>query len=341
MKEESPDSAVKLGPPITVENWTHLAHGLRSQLLPDGTFRINPLGDKFGLQYSDFTPEKFADFVVSAKLLIVGIETLDVTTGDRLEWIPAASLESAFSHGQPPERVWGQVRFRAEKQKNEPAANLAEAVRFHHLASDIALRRVSESYFSLQRHAHQAKTPIGNKFTNVDIFELYNDLHSFFVNLGSLRDYLAGFVSEFILHLGPCDRHSALLKKLKNNSHALSGIVQQFSNKSKKPIGLAGIGEYRDIVVHRSPIGHLNEWVETEQLGPPLEKYGGITLRLPGNPFDLAGEQVDAIVIAHHALAVMCEYSQEIAKHSPIKPLMPHFTEKDGKMVEILPDDLA
>ena len=339
-EESPPDSPIKQTGTLKLEPWTHLAHGLRSQLRPDGTLRISPLGDEFGIQFEGITPEKFANIIVSAELLIVGSEVFETRTRERIEWMSAAAFESADKYGQAPERVWGQISHRAKLEKNKRAADITESIRFHVLASDISLRRISESYHALQLHAHRTKLPVGHGFGTLGDFDLYHDVHSFFVNLGSLRDYLALFASEFILHVEPCDTHSGLLRKIKGNNAPAAEVIREFSNKEIKPIGLAGIGEYRDIVVHRSPVGQLSEWIEVEALGPPFSEYGGVTLRLPGNPFDLKGEQVDALVIAHHALCAMCDYAQRLAAHSPIRPHMPHFTVQDGKLVEVLPKDL-
>lgn len=334
------ESPIKQTGIINVDTWMHFAHGLRAQLNPDGRFRVNPLGESLGIQFNGVTPEKFADLITSAKLLVVGIEKFNAATGERVDWISAAADESAHQHGQLPERLWSQISYRAKLQKCERAADLTEAIRFHLVASDISLRRISESYHVLQRHVHRSKLPVGHGFGTINDFDLYHDVHAFFVNLGSLRDYLASFASEFILKLGACDRHSALLKKLKAVASPTAELIRKFSEKTMKPIGLAGIGEYRDIVVHRFPVGQLSEWIEVEALGPPFADHGGVTLRLPGNPFDLKGEQVDALVIAHHALAVMCDYTQQLARHSTIKPHMPNFTVVDGKLTEVLPDDL-
>lgn len=325
---------------IRAETRTHLAHGLRSQLKPDGTFRIQPVGEKVGIQINDVNAERFASLIVHMQLLIIGIESFDGESGERLDWMPAASLEAADKFGERPDRIWSQIGYAAGLKHNERAQHICEAISFHYLAAEISLRRISESYYDLQRHVHQSKTPIGHRFTTTHIFELYSDVHSFFVNVGSLRDYIASFVSEIVLGLGKVSGHSALLKKINCSRSAIEEVIDRFSDKAYRPIGIAHIGEYRDILVHRSPIGRINEeWVDVVALRPPLPVgSGGVTLKLPGNPYDLKGSQVDALVLAHHALVVMAEYSHLIARQSPLRPHIPHFTIRDGQLEEVLPD---
>jgi hypothetical protein len=100
---------------------------------------------------------------------------------------------------------------------------------------------------------------------------------------------------------------------------------------------LAHIGEYRDILVHRSPVGNLTEdWIDVVDLREPLPKgSGGVSLKLPANPYDLGGNTVDALILVHHALLLMARYSIEVARFSPIRPYRPHFRVVDGKMEEV------
>ncbi|WP_126176316.1 hypothetical protein [Tsuneonella rigui] len=334
MEAQSP---IKRLPDITIRTRTHLAHGLRSNLYPDGTFRIEPVGDKQGIQIAGVNPARFAELIVRMQLLIVGIESLDAATGQRIEWLAAASDEANARLGARPDRIWSEIRNRAAKVGDERAIHLCSAISFHYLAAEISLRRVSEGYHALQRHVHRTKTPIGHRFTNMDTFDLYNDLHGFFVNLGSTRDYLASFIAEKIDSDNPVSGHSSLLKRIRHSDAEVHRVVQTFSDREFSPIGLAHIGEYRDILVHRSPIGSLTEdWVEVVGLREPLPQgAGGVSLKLPANPFDLAGETVDALLLVHHALLIMAKYLIEIAQFSPIRPYRPHLRVIGGQIEEV------
>lgn len=321
---------------IKVRTSTHLAHGLRSNLYPDGTFRLGPIGDKAGIQINDVDPVRFGELIVQMQLLIVGIESFDEATGDRIEWLAAASDEAHSQFGARPDQIWGEIRNRAAKASDERAEDLCSAISFHYLAAEISIRRVSDAYNALQKHTHRNKTPIGHRFTTMETFDLYNDLHGFFVNLGSARDYAASFIAERISSLGRVSNHASLLKKIKGSDDEVHRLVRAYSERSYAPIGLAHIGEYRDILVHRSPVGNLTDWMDVVALRNPLPSgHGGVSLKLPANPFDLKGDSVDALILIHHALFFMAKYLIEVAKASPIKPYRPHFRIVDGIGVEV------
>ena len=330
------ESPIKQLGTIHLENWTHLAHGLRSRLRPDGTWRIEPVGEKRGILLKDIDPERFGNLIVQMRLLIVGMESFDMATNERIEWMPAASFEAAGEFGERPERLWRQISHRAAKNLNERAEHLSEAIAFHYLSAEISLRRISEGYFHFQSHVHKNQTPIGNKVSTSSIFEINSDIHAFFANLGSLRDYLASYVAEIILDIGTVNNHSALLKKIKNGEEEIEKYISSISDRTYAPIGVAHIGEYRDILIHRSPVGKFNDsWVETVELRPPLPKgSAGVTLQLPGDPFNLEGQKIDVLVLAHNALLLMAKYCLTVGKKSPIKPYMPHFIVENGEMVE-------
>lgn len=327
---------IERGPSIKVRTSTHLVHGLRSNLYPDGTFRLGPIGDKAGIQINDVNPTRFGELIVQMQLLIVGLESFDEATGDRIEWLAAASDEAHSQFGARPDRIWSDIRNRADKASDQRAEHLCSAISFHYLAAEISMRRVSDAYHALQRYTHRKKTPIGHRFTTMETFDLYNDLHGFFVNLGSARDYAASFIAERISNLGQVSNHAALLKKIKGSDNRVHRTIQAYSERSFAPIGLAHIGEYRDILVHRSPVGNLTDWVDVVPLRPPLPSgHGGVSLKLPANPFALNGETVDALVLIHHALFFMAKYLIEIANASPITPYRPHFRVVDGIAVEV------
>ncbi len=323
-------------PSVKLRTSAHLAHGLRSSLYPDGTFRLGPIGDKNGIQINGVNPERFAELIRQMQLLIVGIESFDAATGDRIEWLAAASDEAHSRFGARPDRIWGEIRNRAASNSDERAEHLCSAISFHYLAAEISIRRVSEAYHALQKHTHRNKTPVGHRFTTMETFDLYNDLHGFFINLGSARDYAASFIAERISNLGPVSNHAGLLTKIKNSGDILHRTVRAYSEPTYSPIGLAHIGEYRNILVHRSPVGNLTDWVDVVELRQPLPSgHGGVSLALPANPFDLKGNTVDALILIHHALYFMAMYLIEVARASPITPYRPHLRVFDGKVEEV------
>ncbi|MFT7359305.1 hypothetical protein [Parasphingorhabdus sp.] len=321
---------------IKLRTSTHLAHGLRSNLYPDGTFRIGPVGNKNGIQINDVDPAKFADLVVQMQLMIIGIESFNQESGERVEWLAAASDKVHSELGARPDRIWSEIRNRAAKMGDERAQHLASAISFHYLAAEISMRRVSEAYNTHQRHVHRSKAPVGQRFTTMDTSDLYHDLHAFFVNLGSARDYVASFVAEKISDIGKVSNHAALLKRIKESDDEVHKLILSYSDRQFLPIGLAHIGEYRDVLVHRSPVGSLSDWVDVVALRHPLPKgFGGVSLTLPANPFDLDGQTVDALVLIHYALHLMGKYLVKIAELSPMVPYRPHFRVVDGKVEEV------
>lgn len=322
-----------------IRNTMHLAHGLRASLARDGTLRIWPIGNQYGLQYKGVDPARFGEIVVASKLLIIGTESVYADDEqERVNWVPASAEEARHKDGLLPDQLWGTIGYGAHREKNSRAEELAEAISFYHKSADISIRRISEDYHGFQRHLQANSTPVGHRFATLGVFDLYSDLHSLFVSLASLRDHLALYVAEVLTRIGKISGHSALLKRLNDLPSDVQELLQPVTRK-EGPLSLAHVGEYRDIVVHRRPLSTIDpDRVKAVELGGALpEGSKGASVQLPGNPFNIAGsERVDSLVIAHHFSLLLNRYSMAIANLSPIKPRMPSFTVVDGKLEEVL-----
>jgi hypothetical protein len=141
------------------------------------------------------------------------------------------------------------------------ARNLSMSLR----AAGIRLRDTSDEYHRQLVAGLVRRQEPGRRFQNVAISDLHLACHSLLSEMGSARDYLAAIVANQIGAPSNIDALSRLTNWIDNpagRSHANNPTVSAMLDawdKSKADPWLYDLTEYRNVFLHREPLGANNQ----------------------------------------------------------------------------------
>jgi hypothetical protein len=213
------------------------------------------------------------------------------------------------------------------------------------------LRDLSEAYYKHLKAAcfsgkFKPTRGTAGQFTQFIFFSA----HAMFAELASLRDHLAMFAAREILGISGYDNWPRLEldNAFKNSSHPLAVSLRRESQ------WLELFNEYRNLFVHNAPMGTAQgvAMVEHSTLDiPPDRQLPTVSLALPSDPAALRrrlrseialrsyehwveiaqapNSGPDALAYCHQTLTQMVHLAHEVAKHSPVPPVIPVIAASD------------
>lgn len=232
---------------------------------------------------------------------------------------------------------WSGIAYAAHLIGDIEASEMARHVSFSLQAASLRLRDISQAYGWQCLHVVNSKTACGQRFGNIETFDLFVALHAFLTEACSARDYLAKFIARKVLSLpdpATIGTMSALHRRLKVGilpATALSQEVLKICDKRSADGWMARLGHFRDLIVHEAPISTFSESVYL--VAKPIT-VGGLTLPsiyvgIRRDPFVNDGAFVDALVHFRWLMLQLLAFSRLVIASSPIRPQVRHFTDAD------------
>jgi hypothetical protein len=308
----------------------HLSGGIRAGTNEDGQLVIYPTVDMVGAVFSITNKEKYFSFFQSMGLNLIGHETtMDDNVLSHVDWHPfmPSSLNAADE--------WSQISYGAKQTKNESASDLAHYIAFSLRTAALRLRDVSREYGKQQIYATSKKLSPNGHFSNTNIFDLYMALHSFLVEICSARDYLASFISSYIIKdIKRVDSMAKLLEELKKrqSNHELAQLILQICDPENENGWMAQLTKFRNLIAHQAPINNHteNKWLTAHSLKAGQKQFLSIYLGVPKNPLKPENKiYIDALEGFYGFMVQMQIFAQNVAEQSGIEPQVMHLTEAD------------
>ncbi|MBE0532027.1 MAG: hypothetical protein IH626_14445 [Rhodospirillales bacterium] len=204
----------------------------------------------------------------------------------------------------------------------------------------------------------------GQRFESINSFHISLAAHTYFSEVGTLRDYLAEFLAKHVFSAAALQGRivrlmSGLRKYVLPNIDPDHALKQEVEKICADDGWLNIVSAYRDLAIHYAPLefadGHAS--FETSIFRSKAgDEFPGIRFHLPKDPVGLKTERSreppiksasewlkatqlaradgsrgpDALLIAYHSLRWLCEFAERVASYAPVKPKMVHFTVGDN-----------
>jgi hypothetical protein len=239
------------------------------------------------------------------------------------------------------ENIWAGIAHTSRKMNEIGIAELAEYIVFSLRISSFRLRDISREYEWQNRFAVEKQLPQDGKYSNIKSFDLDMALHAFLVDMGTARDYLARFISVFLLkERRPVDAMPKLYERVKKGGttkldgkcQVVVDAVLSACDRDQNDSWMAKLGEFRNIIVHRSPLGDLaeNEFLIARHLPFQSHVFFSIYLGVPRDPFlSSSSEYVDALSYFRELLLKLRGFAKLVADASGVAPTIPTITDAD------------
>jgi hypothetical protein len=232
--------------------------------------------------------------------------------------------------------TWRHIAFAAHENGDGDAADLASDIAFTLHAAEVRVRDISRGYGWQNEFAVLTSKVPDRHFSNV---ELINDLlpavHSFLSEAGSARDYLSHYVAAKMLSLPDIDSMKGLHSWYKKHGavgDVVGTEVLKVCDRTIQDGWMARLTEFRNIIVHRSPITRLSEkkWLSTRLQNIGSEEALLIYFGVPRDPIsNPRSDFVDALDHFRDLPLLLLRFASLVASVSPIRPQMPHIKASD------------
>jgi hypothetical protein len=243
---------------VSVGRCIHLAGGLRAGTSPNGKLIIHVLGTPLRcgpLVEIQVAPQnQYVRFFRSIGLEMIGHESISTDGGYTyarwLAWDPEAkSVETDVDY------IWSGIANALKHQSDCDGEEAARNVKFGLRAVSSRLRDISDAYGSQDTIAFCQGHEPGTRFKNLDTLDLFLSIHSFLVEMGALRDYLAAFVAKKRYGISDVAKMVPLLKYCKGHSDdPIARRIIEICDEDASGGWMARMSKLRNIIVHVAPI---------------------------------------------------------------------------------------
>lgn len=230
---------------------------------------------------------------------------------------------------------WSAIGNIAHMRGKLDIALTAKHVAFSLRTSAIRLRDISREYAFQTRIAVREGKPNGNRFANIEIFDLFAALHSFLTEMCSARDYLAQFIARHVLNDPKHTTMHSLYASLKKNSTAPSSVGDLILSAydSGTPRGWLGqLSWLRNQTVHEEPIRSLVETklLTVKEVSTSAGAFLTIYLGVPTDPKNVTNKAyMDALSFFKDLMVRMLQFSRAVADLSPVPAEIPQIPASD------------
>lgn len=346
----------------------HCTGGFRAHKVDDSRWMIEPVlenGKVYAKGY--LSQNELQSLLNNAGIKAIAFESINWVDGCyNSNWMPIipnqtnhligpADLWSNIAGNLAPANTANKLRALNKHNADEVSEILDETTKQQKLASyisislcsiDLSVQQIAEFYneqaVNILSSGNISGIHLGGKFRDKT---LYTYVHSFFLHLGTARDYLGAYLAnELGLDVDKTDDMAKLISKLRNESFESSSILQHLRNEgnfapkaeSQGKWEIAGwlktISEMRKQFVHKRPYG--SNYIESNgQLFPvdqtsELFKYSRPIILSNGEKCDLL-DQIDI----HYKKCVQLFYNA--AKLSGLDTSMFKLTNEDIVSVHV------
>lgn len=227
--------------------------------------------------------------------------------------------------------TWGMIASTACRAGDSKYAKLALSLAISIRAAGLQLRNVSDQYHKQLVAALKRGDKPGTRFANVALTELHLACHSLLSELGSARDYIASVAAR---RVGAPDKIDALsrLKDWAGKSVNAATVTDPFvarlfadSDEAAADPWLADIGNYRNLFLHRQPLG-ANDRANRLSLNERKCEFGAVrTIYMEVEVRPSGSACCDALTRFVDLHARLCRLADSAAPWAAYPPLVPHF----------------
>jgi hypothetical protein len=321
---------------ISVTHELHLSGGLRAGTERSGRLFIGPTCDRECLILPVNDTHQYIRKFNSYGLDMIGYEEVSVQNdlrhsmwhfSDPNNTTPSNPLSDGID-------IWSCLGNTALSKGHHELGTLARHISFTLRVASFCLRDISRQYSFQNQFAVDNNKAENAKFTNVEVFDLSMAIHSFLVEMGSARDYLAQFIARFILPGTDADKMSRLCQKLMKSKpkHQITKLVLQVCDRQNKQGWMARLSELRNRIVHAEPIRSIAEsqFLKAGRISIEHKQLVVIYLGIPMDPCDDKCQSfVDALASSRDFFIKMLQFARSVANSSPLPAEVLKIPEKD------------
>jgi hypothetical protein len=258
---------------------------------------------------------------------------------------------------------WSQIASEAMKVDKMEVADVAARIGFELRAVEHRVLELSKAYsVQLRALAITQKLEDYNRFIDLNTGAVVHSVHALFYELGVLRDYIAEFISRFVLGVQkkngePIATMAELKIALSPSENELAKEILAITDRKAKG-WLATVSAYRNLFTHVAPMEHVGK--RSFAVQEYIQLDSGLRLPvlyhpLPDSALDLVknkkrqlpfatflewanassghrpnrADQPDALTFLHDATIRMAQLADRIVGMSPVEPKMAHFGPDD------------
>lgn len=315
---------------VEIRDAIHFTGGIRA-LRARGGWRLGPTVEQGTLSWSSRPLQPVQLAPVADHLGLVMIAGEETSNPDSL--LPAWTWTPFDRPGVPLRTAdtWSMIGTAARMAGDTPYANLALSIASTVRAAGLQVRRASCEYHSQLVAAVHDRIRPGMRFSNTRIAELHLSFHSIVAELASARDYIATLAARRVGAPSKIDALNRLADWAGKsaNSGALNdpliSHLLEISNPERANCWLFDIGEYRNFLLHRQPMGVQDSAYLLSLYEASFGQIPVFMLRLEINNCPDDETRVDALtrfVGLHNELCRLADFASGFATY---RPTMQHF----------------
>lgn len=135
-------------------------------------------------------------------LEIVGVEESIILSQRRVMaiWQISPHITEEIDLERLPVAFWAGIRTAAQGTNNTELEEISSSIAFSLASMERHLLALSNEYHRELTAALERGAKPGDRFANVDTFDLWLAIHAFLLAAGSARDYLAQALAEFVFY---------------------------------------------------------------------------------------------------------------------------------------------
>jgi hypothetical protein len=317
---------------VGVSRFIHLLGGLRCGTSTNGKLQIHVLGTPLkpsNVIQMDITEQRhYVRFFRSVGLDMVGFEDISsdkgYTSSTWHAWDPdAKSIETDIDY------IWSGIANAFRNAADYEGCELARNTVFGIRATSSRLRDISEAYGNQNTFAFCHNYQPNIRFKNLDTLDVFLAIHSFLVEMGILRDYLATFLAKKHFNILNVSRMAKLRERCATmNADPVAQRVVSICDKNSEGGWLGQLSDLRNLIVHSAPItsrtsiaAMTTHRCKIEDSSLP-QVYLGITI-------PASEREIDALRHCLDLFRKICELARYVASISGIRPLPFRLTDND------------
>ena len=326
----SPDTEGKF---VEVSRVMHLDNGVVAATGPDGRLFFSVAGVKYSLAVNVTDQRAYVGTFRNLGADFVGHENLHNENGYmHSRWYvfdPNANKPTKDLNF-----IWPGIA-RALDKKNDSLSKISKNIVFGVRAISLRLRDLSTAYQGQCLYATLNDVDYGRRFGNLDTFDVFLSIHSFLVEMGVLRDYLASFVAGHRYNRPNINKMSTLCRHLRKHGKpdASAKHLLDICDPDNAKGWLAQLSALRNMVVHSNPISATSEqwWMSVKEFKIGTQSLKSIYYGMPPTPKAAANDRTNALSLCVSLTREMLNLARRVASESHIVPEALHFTDSDLK----------
>lgn len=338
------------------QDWPNVARGVH---LPGGVRAVNNPGpevlvvpgpdNKQPIKYLIPRYKELLASLVGQKMIPIGVDFYELPQQLKEylppNWRPVHIGYPTIYQTTEAGDLWSFLSNAGHEVNNLGFADVSRRITFEIRACSWRLRDLSNTYETqLRALCEENKFSPGRRFQSLNSFFIYLSTHAFLVEMCTLRDYVAEFVSAFLLSEFFPNRvtsMSTLRNKVLSTAKGQKKIASELLNitdRNSRNGWLAKLGAYRDLVVHSAPL------VDSIHIGMMVQRYlrmadkfdiPSVYFPIPADPFKVVLSRSKGVTYS-----TVEEWIEDSIKHDPEKSASPdaldYCTDVLGKMMSLM-----